>query len=139
MKSQDTVTFLTDFGWGGGYVAACEATIVRVHPSARVLHISHEVPVGDVGTGALVLARVAPLYPVAVHLAVVDPGVGTARRPLALSASRGDWLVGPDNGLLVDAGGVARRNRRSMGSQHGEGPRAGGFSAGETLGHVPWA
>ena len=112
MKALDMVTFLTDFGWCGGYVAACEATIARVCPSARLLHISHEVPVGDVAAGALVLARVAPLYPEAVHLAVIDPGVGTARRPIALSASRGDFLVGPDNGLLNDAaeslGGATR-------------------------------
>jgi S-adenosyl-L-methionine hydrolase (adenosine-forming) len=111
MKSLDMITFLTDFGWLGGYVAACEATIVRTCSAVRVLHISHEVPVGDVAAGALVLARVAPLYPVALHLAVIDPGVGTSRRPIALSATRGDWLVGPDNGLLIDAadalGGLA--------------------------------
>ena len=103
MKSLEIITFLTDFGWCGGYVAACEATIVRLCPRARLLHVSHEVPVGDVPAGALVLARVAPLCPQAVHLAVVDPGVGTARRPIALSAARGDFLVGPDNGLLIDA------------------------------------
>jgi S-adenosyl-L-methionine hydrolase (adenosine-forming) len=97
------VTFLSDFGWSGGYVAACEAVVARVSPRARVLHLSHEVPVGDVAGGALVLARIAPLYPRAVHLAVVDPGVGTRRRPLLLEAARGDLLVGPDNGLLLDA------------------------------------
>jgi S-adenosylmethionine hydrolase len=59
--------------------------------------------VGDVGEGAQVLARVAPLGPVAVHLAVVDPGVGTSRRPLIVHADRGDYLVGPDNGLLLPA------------------------------------
>ncbi len=103
MKALDMITFMTDFGWCGGYVAACEATIARVRPSVRVLHVSHDVPIGDVAAGALVLARVAPLCPEAVHLAVIDPGVGTARRPIALSAARGDFLVGPDNGLLVDA------------------------------------
>ena len=111
MKSPQIITFLTDFGLDGGYVAACEATIAGVCPSARVMHISHQVPAGDVAAGALVLARVASLYPKAVHLAVVDPGVGTARRPVLLSAARGDFLVGPDNGLLLDAaeslGGVA--------------------------------
>jgi S-adenosyl-L-methionine hydrolase (adenosine-forming) len=103
MKSLEIITFLTDFGWCGGYVAACEATIARVCPSARLLHVSHEVPVGDVPAGALVLARIAPLCPEAVHLAVIDPGVGTARRPIALEVARGDFLVGPDNGLLIDA------------------------------------
>jgi S-adenosylmethionine hydrolase len=104
MKALDKITFLSDFGWSGGYAAACEATIARISPNARVFHVSHDVPVGDVAAGALVLARVSPLYPEAVHLAVVDPGVGTSRRPLALSTARGDLLVGPDNGLLIDAG-----------------------------------
>jgi S-adenosyl-L-methionine hydrolase (adenosine-forming) len=102
-KPTGLITFLTDFGWGGGYVAACEATIARVSPQARVLHICHEVAVGDIRAGALVLSRVAPLCPAAVHLGVVDPGVGTSRRPVVLSAPRGDLLVGPDNGLLVAA------------------------------------
>lgn len=104
MRSLETVTFISDFGWCGGYVAACEAMVARISPAVRMLHISHEVPVGDVAEGALVLSRVAPLYPPAVHLAVVDPGVGTSRRPLALSTAQGHFLVGPDNGLLVDAG-----------------------------------
>ena len=97
------ITFLSDFGTGGGYVAACEATMVRLCPETRVFHISHDVPVGDVAAASLVLARVAPLYPPSVHLAVVDPGVGTTRRPLALATDRGDILVGPDNGLLIAA------------------------------------
>jgi S-adenosyl-L-methionine hydrolase (adenosine-forming) len=111
MNILQNVTFMSDFGWCGGYVAACEATIARISPNVRIFHVSHEVPVGDVAAGALVLARVAPLYPRAVHLAVVDPGVGTSRRALALDTRRGDRLVGPDNGLLIDAaaalGGLA--------------------------------
>ncbi len=103
MKSLDLVTFLSDFGDSGGYVSACEAAIARLHPAARLIHLSHDVAVGDVAAGALILARVAPYGPPAVHLAVVDPGVGTDRRPIALVAARGDILVGPDNGLLVDA------------------------------------
>ncbi len=103
VKSLHSVTFLSDFGAGGGYAAACEATIVRLCPQARVFHISHEVPVGDIAAASLVLARVSPLYPESVHMAVVDPGVGTARLPVALATTRGDVLVGPDNGLLVDA------------------------------------
>jgi S-adenosylmethionine hydrolase len=100
MKRFDVITFLSDFGWNGGYVAACEAVIARVNPLARISHISHEVSVGDVAAGAMTLARVCALYPPAVHLAVIDPGVGTGRRPLAIRAERGDILVGPDNGLL---------------------------------------
>jgi hypothetical protein len=103
MISLDLVTFLSDFGDSGGYVGACEAAIAGLHPAARLIHLSHDVAVGDVAAGALILARVAPYGPPAVHLAVVDPGVGTDRRPIALVAARGDILVGPDNGLLVDA------------------------------------
>jgi S-adenosyl-L-methionine hydrolase (adenosine-forming) len=103
MAALGLVTFLSDFGWSGGYVAACEAAVMRVSRDLRVAHIDHTVPAGDVAAGALVLARVAPLYPEAVHLAVVDPGVGTSRRPLAVAATRGDFLVGPDNGLLLSA------------------------------------
>jgi S-adenosylmethionine hydrolase len=97
------VTFLSDFGSKGAYRSACEAVVVALTPAARVMHISHEVAVGDVQEAALILARVAPLGPASVHLAVVDPGVGTNRRPVAIHAERGDFLVGPDNGLLVPA------------------------------------
>lgn len=103
LGTRDLITFLSDFGWNGGYVAACEATVATIYPQARVLHISHEIPVGDVSNGATILRRVAPLCPPSVHLAVVDPSVGTGRRPLALVAKRGDALVGPDNGLLLPA------------------------------------
>jgi len=102
-STKDLVTFLTDFGWEGGYVAACEAVMASIRPQARILHISHEIAVGDVSAGALVLQRVTPLCPPAIHLAVIDPAVGTARRPLALLTARGDALVGPDNGLLPPA------------------------------------
>lgn len=103
MERYELITFLSDFGWQGGYVAACEAILAAVCPHARVLHVSHEVALGDVRDGATTLARVAPLAPPAVHLAVVDPGVGTERRPLVLQTNRGDLLVGPDNGLLGPA------------------------------------
>lgn len=106
MSGVDIMTFTSDFGWGGGYVAACEAIVATIARGVRVLHVLHEVPAGDVLAGALTLQRVAPLFPPAVHLAVVDPGVGTVRRPLALVTARGDALVGPDNGLLLDAAGA---------------------------------
>ena len=103
MSEVGIITFTSDFGWGGGYVPACEAIVATIARGVRVLHVWHEVPPGDVPAGALTLRRVAPLFPPAVHLAVVDPGVGTVRRPLALVTARGDALVGPDNGLLLDA------------------------------------
>jgi len=103
MDGTDIITFLSDSGWGGGYVAVCEAMVARIRPQARIFHISHEIPVGDVGAAALVLGRIAPLYPPAVHVAIVGPGVQQGRRPLALSTVRGDLLVGPDNGVLLNA------------------------------------
>lgn len=98
-----TITFLSDFGVVGGYVAACELVMARLAPSARILHLDHQIAPGDVRDGARVLSRLAPLGPTAVHLAVVDPGVGGERLALALHTRRGDFLVGPDNGLLLPA------------------------------------
>lgn len=103
VKAHSYISFLSDYGWTGGYVAACEATIASIAPTMRVLHISHEIALGDVRDGGAVLARVAPLGPPAIHLAVVDPGVGSERGALALHVARGDYLVGPDNGLLGPA------------------------------------
>ena len=103
MSGLGIITFISDTGWGGGYAAVCEAIVARLNPDARVFHISHEVPAGDIAAGALTLGRIAPLYPPGVHVAIVDPGVGTGRRPLALCTPRGDMLVGPDNGVLIPA------------------------------------
>ena len=103
MGAHAYITFLSDYGWAGGYVAACEATIASISPATRVLHICHEIALGDVRDGGAVLAHVAPLGPPAVHLAVVDPGVGSDRGAVAIHVSRGDYLVGPDNGLLLPA------------------------------------
>ncbi len=107
----NTITFLSDYGLSGGNVAACELVMARLAPSARILHLDHQIAPGDVRAGARVLAHLAPLGPVAVHLAVVDPGVGSGRLAVALHTKRGDFLVGPDNGLLLPAaqelGGVS--------------------------------
>ncbi|MDG4823694.1 SAM-dependent chlorinase/fluorinase [Asanoa sp. WMMD1127] len=104
------ISFTTDYGRLDGFVAACHGAIARIAPAARVIDITHEVPPGDVARGAVVLAQTVGDLPTAVHLAVVDPGVGTARRPIALRAP-GGLLVGPDNGLLIGAaealGGIA--------------------------------
>ncbi len=111
MERFEVITFLSDFGYRGGYAAACEAVLASLCPHARVMHLSHEVGVGGLREAATTVGRVAPLMPPAVHLAVVDPDVGTQRRPLVVQATRGDLLVGPDNGLLPLAaaalGGVA--------------------------------
>lgn len=96
------VAFLTDYGTHDGFVAACHGVIAATTPAARVIDVSHDVPPYDVRHGAAVLRRVAPYFPPAVYLAVVDPGVGTARNPVVLRAGQ-SLLVGPDNGLLLPA------------------------------------
>lgn len=97
------VTLLSDFGTRDTFAGAVEGAILRVAPEVRVLHLTHGVPPGDVAQGARALADALPHVPVGVHLAVVDPGVGTDRRALVLSSGDGRYLVGPDNGLLVAA------------------------------------
>jgi S-adenosylmethionine hydrolase len=95
------ITLLTDYGSGGLYVGLLHAVIARVCPTARVLDLSHEIPPGDVLAGALALADALAFLPVGIHVAVVDPGVGTGRRGLAVRCADGRVLIGPDNGLLT--------------------------------------
>jgi S-adenosyl-L-methionine hydrolase (adenosine-forming) len=111
VTSFDSLTFITDYGLEDGFVAACHGVAARIAPAARIIDITHLVQPGDVRRGAAVLAQTIPYLPPAVHVAVVDPGVGTARRGVAVQA--GDSiLVGPDNGLLswaIAAQGGAER------------------------------
>jgi len=95
----DCLTLLTDYGLDDGFVAACHGVAARIAPGVRIIDITHLVPPGDVRRGAAVLAQTMPYLPTAVHVAVVDPGVGTARRGIAVAAGEA-VLVGPDNGLL---------------------------------------
>jgi S-adenosyl-L-methionine hydrolase (adenosine-forming) len=105
------VTFLTDFGLQDDFVGTCHGVIATIAPEARVLDITHGLRPGHVLQGALVLANTLPYMPAGVHLAVVDPGVGSSRRALALRDREGRLYVGPDNGILLPAaerfGGVA--------------------------------
>jgi S-adenosyl-L-methionine hydrolase (adenosine-forming) len=94
------ISLTTDYGTFDGFVAACHGAIARIAPDVRVIDVTHHVPPADVTRGAAVLAQTAPHLPPAVHCAVVDPGVGTARRGIAIGAPDG-VLVGPDNGLLI--------------------------------------
>ncbi|MEV6812089.1 SAM-dependent chlorinase/fluorinase [Micromonospora sp. NPDC051296] len=96
------ISLTTDYGLADGFVAACHGVVARLAPAVRVIDVTHLVPPGDVRRGAAVLAQTVPHLPAGVHVAVVDPGVGTARRGVAL-ATPGGFLVGPDNGLLLDA------------------------------------
>lgn len=94
------ITLLTDFGTSDSYVAEVKGVLLSRAPTATVVDVSHDVPAGDVRVGQYLLSRVWPRFPAGtVHLAVIDPGVGTARRALAAQAG-GHCFVAPDNGLL---------------------------------------
>jgi len=95
------VTLLSDFGLKDPYVAEMKAAIISICPEARIVDVSHEVEKFNVRMGAFVLASAASYFPEGtIHVAVVDPGVGTKRRPILVEAERG-FYVGPDNGLLM--------------------------------------
>lgn len=97
------VTLLTDYGPHSEYVGALHAVLVAADPRIVRVDLAHDIPRGDIRFGAVVLERLAGRLPAAVHLAVVDPGVGTLRRGLAVRLAGGGALVGPDNGLLGPA------------------------------------
>lgn len=101
----DTISFLTDYGHADEFVGVCKAVIHQLAPHARVLDIAHDLPVHDVRAGSLALVRSIQYLPDGVILAIVDPGVGTDRKAVAVEAgTRGEYVfVGPDNGLLAPA------------------------------------
>lgn len=96
------IGFLTDFGLDGA-AAICRGVMLSIARQAQIVDISHTVTKYAIRDGAYLLASAVPWLPVGVHVAVVDPGVGTDRRPIALLTARGDVLIGPDNGLLLSA------------------------------------
>ncbi len=95
-------TLTTDFGAGSGYPAQVKGVLLSALPDARIVDVSHEVPRHDVLAGALLLEACVPWFPAgALHLAVVDPGVGTERRALCVRDAVGRTLLAPDNGLAT--------------------------------------
>ena len=114
------IVFMSDYGLADEFVGICHGVMARMAPPARVIDLTHAIPRHDVVTGAMALGRSAPFMPEdAVYLGVVDPGVGAARRsiavarrPVALACRSGALLVGPDNGVLSMAwaalGGAAQ-------------------------------
>ncbi|OWY61281.1 hypothetical protein B7486_64615, partial [cyanobacterium TDX16] len=109
----DTVTFLSDYGTADEFVGVVHSVIRSITPEVEVLDLTHEIAPHDVRAGSLVLARSAQYLCPGIVLAVVDPGVGTDRRPVAVEVGEGaSVLVGPDNGLLAPAvamvGGATR-------------------------------
>jgi len=104
------VTLLTDYGHDDEFVGVCHGVIRTICPGAAIVDITHGVPRYSIRAGALTLRNALPYMPAGVHVAIVDPQVGTERRAVALRCADGRLLVGPDNGLLSlaweGAGGV---------------------------------
>jgi S-adenosyl-L-methionine hydrolase (adenosine-forming) len=94
------VTLLTDYGRDDDFVGVCHGVIRSIHPEAQIVDITHGIERYDVRRGAIVLGNTLAYMPVGVHMAVVDPQVGTERRAVGLRTGDGRTLVGPDNGLL---------------------------------------
>jgi S-adenosylmethionine hydrolase len=97
------ITFLSDFGLGDDFVGTCHGVMKQIAPEADLIDITHGIEPQSILQGALVLANTLPYMPVGIHMAVVDPEVGTPRRALVIRARDGRLLVGPDNGLLIPA------------------------------------
>jgi S-adenosylmethionine hydrolase len=103
MVERPFVSLLTDFGSRDPSAGIMRAVVLGIAPAANVVDLSHDVAKYAIRDGALLLWCAAPYLPVGGHVAVVDPGVGTNRRPIAVRVHRGDVLIGPDNGLLLPA------------------------------------
>jgi S-adenosylmethionine hydrolase len=107
------ICFLSDFGLADDFVGTCKGVMLGIAPGVAIVDLTHEVPGFAVEAGAEILHHATRYMPEdAIFLAVVDPGVGTERRALALRTENGALMVGPDNGLLVPAaealGGVSQ-------------------------------
>jgi len=145
-----TITFLSDYGRDDDFVGVCHGVMAGICPAARIIDITHGLPRHEVRPAALVLRNTLPYMPVGVHLAVVDPEVGSQRRPVAVRLADGRILVGPDNGLLalaaqrcggvveaVDVGRSGFRREPVSATFHGRdvfAPVAAHLAAGEVLG-----
>ncbi|MFL5561013.1 MAG: S-adenosyl-l-methionine hydroxide adenosyltransferase family protein [Gemmatimonadaceae bacterium] len=125
-RTSASLLFLTDFGVKDGAVALCKGVMLDIDPALRIIDITHQVPPYDIETAAEVLEQTIPFYAAGtVTVAVVDPGVGSERKPIAILTKKGHLLVGPDNGiftLVVESEGFERavelRDRRYF--RHGE-------------------
>ncbi|HSK48133.1 MAG TPA: SAM-dependent chlorinase/fluorinase [Coriobacteriia bacterium] len=109
---QSIISFISDFGLEDTWVGVCHAVINRACPQAHVVDLGHQIPPFDIRKGAATAAAGVYQLPEAIHLVVVDPGVGGGRRDICIVTKSGTRLVGPDNGVLLPAawraGGVER-------------------------------
>ena len=114
-RGRPFVSLTTDFGARDPSTAICVGVVHAIAPTATVMTVTAEIAKFKIRDGAVTLWATLPYLPVGAHVAVVDPGVGTERHPLAVATARGDVLVGPDNGLLIPAaerlGGITAAHR----------------------------
>jgi S-adenosylmethionine hydrolase len=114
-RRHDTISFLTDYGMADEFVGVVKAVICDIAPHATIIDLTHEIPPFDVKAGSLALARCISYVPEGIVLAVVDPGVGTDRRAIAVEVAQGAGvLIGPDNGLLAPAVAMAGGAERAF-------------------------
>ncbi|MGD0950153.1 MAG: SAM-dependent chlorinase/fluorinase [Candidatus Binatia bacterium] len=105
------ITLLTDFGLDDAYVGIMKGVMLRINPAVRLVDLTHAVPPEQVLAAALILRSAVAFFPEGtIHVAVVDPGVGSARRAILIEADRGT-LVGPDNGVLCPAAALMGRRK----------------------------
>ncbi|KKN11257.1 hypothetical protein LCGC14_1028340 [marine sediment metagenome] len=95
------ITFLSDFGTKDEWVSSCKGIIKSIAEQSEIIDITHDIESFNVVVGAMILSRASSNYKPCVHLAIVDPGVGTRRDPIAIETETGHIFVGPDNGLLT--------------------------------------
>ena len=114
-RRYDTISFLTDYGIADEFVGVVKCVIRDIASHVGVIDLTHDIPAFDVRAGSLALARCVSYVPSGVVLAVVDPGVGTARRAIAVEVADGEGvMVGPDNGLLAPAIAMAGGSGRAV-------------------------
>src|SRR5215470_12088098 len=101
MKPGAIISLTTDFGSKDWFVGTMKGVILRINPNAKIVDISHEIPAGDIRAGAFALLASYRFFEKgAVHVAVIDPGVGSSRRAIAVQTAN-CFFVGPDNGVLT--------------------------------------
>ncbi len=112
------ITLLTDFGFKDGFTGVMRGVILTILPEVQIVDITHAISPQNILEGSLVLANTAPYFPPGtIHVAVVDPGVGTARRPLAARIGE-QYFIGPDNGLFTGVIEAAEKAGDSMTFYH---------------------
>ena len=126
------ILFASDFGPGSEWVGTCHAAVAAIAPNTRIIDLTHTLTPFDVAGAAAVLRDVVPFAPSSIGVFVVDPGVGSQRRAIALRCGRGDILVGPDNGLLTriaESVGGAREARELVATRYHGQSRSSTFHA----------